>query len=234
MPTRTPSERLADRGLVPLRVLVVDDHQTFADLLVLALEDEIDIECVGAANTAAAALDLAVRTNPDVVIMDIQLGKESGLVATRRIHEQAPETVIVVVTAHSDPSWLAKAAQAGASAFVPKSGSLKEMLSAIREARHGAMLVSPSLFQVGDGQPADHQPSRRNDPVGTLTARERDVLKLMGQGASAPEIARELNISVNTCRGYVKAVHAKLGVRSQLEAVVKAHRLGLIAVADER
>jgi DNA-binding NarL/FixJ family response regulator len=218
----------AGGGESRISVMVVDDHQTFADLLVIALESKPDLYCVGAATTAAEALALARRTRPDVVIMDIQLGRDNGLDAARDILAERPETVIVIVTAHTDPDWLAKAAQAGASAFVSKSGSLKDMLSAIRDAKNGSMLVAQSLFQ--------RPPERRGssaEVVGLLTARERDVLTMMGRGAATSEIARSLNISLHTCRGYVKAVHLKLGVRSQLEAVVKAHRLGLITVSSD-
>jgi DNA-binding NarL/FixJ family response regulator len=160
--------------------------------------------------------------------MDIQLGGESGLDAARRIRDLMPPVVIVVVSAHRDPNWVARAAQAGASAFAPKSGSLTEMLSVLRGARNGSMLVAPSLFeQVVTATPEPVHPAEK------LTARERDVLRLMGEGTAPPQIAKVLNISVHTCRGYVKSIHLKLGVSSQLEAVVKAQRLGLIQVNAE-
>jgi DNA-binding CsgD family transcriptional regulator len=99
------------------------------------------------------------------------------------------------------------------------------MLSTLRQARRGSMLVSPSTF---------HDVPRSDPPfelIEPLSSRERDVLALMGKGLPPQEIAALLNISVHTCRGYVKSIHAKLQVRSQLEAVVKAQRLGLIEVA---
>jgi DNA-binding NarL/FixJ family response regulator len=217
------------RASATIRVLVVDDHDTFAELLAFALETEAGFECVGTAGSAAAAVEVALRTRPDIVVMDIELGPDSGLAAARRIRDVLPETVIVVVSAHCDPSWVAKAAQAGASAFAAKSGSLREMVAVLRSARNGSMLVAPTLF----AQVPQPGPEHRKD-VGTLTGRELDVLVLMGKGAAASEIACVLGITLNTCRGYVKAVHAKLGVRSQLEAVVKAQRLGLISATDER
>ena len=117
-----------------------------------------------------------------------------------------------------------RAAQAGASAFAPKSGSLTEMLEVLRNARNGSMLVAPSMFQ--SAVPSAAAPAER---IEKLTVREQEVLVLMGKGVAPAEIARILNISVNTCRGYVKSIHAKIGARSQLEAVVKAQRLGLIS-----
>ena len=207
------------------RVLIVDDHRTFADLLAVALAREPDLDCVGMAATATAAVDMAVRTRPDMVLVDIQLGQDSGLDAARRIMAALPDVVVVVVSAYCDPAWVVRAAQAGASAFVPKSGSLTEMLSVLRQARSGSMLVAPSLY----GQPPTVADPR--DSPERLTAREHQVLAMMGEGMAPPAIARLLNISVSTCRWYVKVIHAKLGVRSQLEAVVRAQRLGILESA---
>jgi len=210
----------------PNRVLLVDDHRTFAELLAATLDREDDFTCVGIAGTTAEAVQLAGRQRPDLVVMDIKLGRENGLEAARRVRDVLPDAVIVVVSAHREAEWVARAAQAGASAFAPKSGSLEEMLTILRQASVGSMLVSPSTFdELPRGEPA---PSEA-DP---LSAREREVLRLMGQALPPQEIAPLLNISVNTCRGYVKSIHTKLRVRSQLEAVVKAQRLGLIETAQ--
>ncbi|MFJ2114452.1 MULTISPECIES: response regulator [unclassified Streptomyces] len=211
-------------GSTAMRVMIVDDHRTFAELLAFALASQPDFDCAGYASTGAAAVDLAARERPDMVVMDIALGGESGLDVTRRIREVTPDTTVVIVSAHRDPDWVIRAARAGASAFVPKSGSLEEMLAALRQARPGPMLVSASTFGAPSGPPEPAGPGTAG-----LTARESQVLTLMGQGLGPAEIAGLLGISVNTCRGYVKAIHLKLGVRSQLEAVVKAQRLGLIA-----
>src|SRR3954451_8445842 len=139
-----------DRGVgadgAPLRLLVVDDHKTFADMLSLALSAEPDLQCVGTAGSAAQAVAMAAELRPDVVVMDIQMPGQDGLAATRRLREVVPELVIVVVTAHRDPQWVLRATQAGASAFVPKNGSLPEMLDVLRRARNGGMLVAASAF----------------------------------------------------------------------------------------
>lgn len=221
------------RGVETTQVLIIDDHHTFAELLAIALGTEVGFECVGIAAGVAAAVEIAIRTRPDIVVMDIELGTENGLTAARQIRDVLPETVIVVVSAHCDPSWVAKAAQAGASAFAAKSGSLGEMVAVLRGAKNGSMLVGPSLFE-----PVAQPGPRWGKQIDKLTVRELDVLVLMGKGATPTEIACVLGITVNTCRGYVKALHHKLEVRSQLEAVMKAQRLGLISastnVSDER
>jgi DNA-binding NarL/FixJ family response regulator len=222
--------RVKDRRVVrAIRVLIVDDHRTFAEMLALALGAEADFECVGTAGSSLAAVELAGRLRPDMIVMDIQLGPDSGLNAARTIRATLPDSILVVVSAHDGPEWVVRAARAGANAFVPKTGSLPQMLSTLRRARPGSTLVAPSLFGLLPRTAPDAA-----DAPEKLTARELEVLGLMGQGMAPDAIAHLLNISVNTCRSYVKTIHARLGVRSQLEAVVEAHRLGLIEVASGR
>lgn len=222
-------ERVRDVVAAPLRVLVVDDHRTFAELLSLALSGEPDLDCVGIAGSAAEATALVGALAPDVVVLDIEMPRQDGLAAARRIREVAPECVIVVVTAHQDSQWVVRATQAGASAFVPKNGSLDEMLDAVRRARPGGMLVANSVFHRGAGAalPVGEQ-------VPELTQREHEVLVCLGRGMAPKSIAGVLGITLNTCRGYVKSVLAKLSVNSQLEAVVKAQRLGLVEPLADR
>ncbi len=208
-----------------VRVLVVDDHRTFAELLGGALS-AAGMHWIGTAHNAARAVCMAAELQPDVVVMDIQMPGEDGLVATRRVREVAPGAVVAVLTAHRDPDWVVRATQAGASAFIPKDGSLTEMLDVLTRVRPGQMLIAPSTF-------ATTAPgSRRHDlPVApALTRREREVLECLGRGMPVKSAARVLGITPDTCRGYVKALHAKLGVRSQLEAVIKAQELGLLDV----
>src|ERR1700742_2465521 len=117
--------RSAADGCPVQRVLIVDDHQTFADLLSFALSATPGIVCVGTARGCAEGVALALELRPDTVVMDIDMPRQNGLVATRRLREVAPGIVVVVVTAHRDPVWVVRATQAGASGFVPKNGSLE-------------------------------------------------------------------------------------------------------------
>jgi DNA-binding NarL/FixJ family response regulator len=205
-------------------VLVVDDHRTFAELLAGALESS-GMTALGIASSAAQAVAMARELQPDVVVMDIEMPQQDGLAATRRVREVAPDAVVAVVTAHRDPDWVVRAAQAGASAFVPKDGSLSEMIDVLNRVRPGQMLVAPSTFASG----APAVPAPRGPLRPQLTRREQEVLDCLGRGMQVKSIARVLGITLETCRGYVKALHAKLGVRSQLEAVVKAQELGLLS-----
>lgn len=215
-------------GSPVLRVVVVDDHQTFAELLSFALSTEPDMDCVGTAGSGAEGVAMVHDLHPDVVVMDIEMPRQDGLTAARRIREFAPESVIAVLTAHRDPDWVVRATQAGASAFIPKNGSLSEMLDVLRRARRGGMLVAPSAFAAG----AAATSISASPTAPSLTQRERDVLACLGRGMAPKAISRVLGISINTCRGYVKSLLSKLEVSSQLEAVVKAQEMGLLEVRE--
>jgi DNA-binding NarL/FixJ family response regulator len=172
---------------------------------------------------------MACDLRPDVVVMDISMPREDGLAATRRIRDLAPDTVVAILTAHGDPDWVVRAAQAGASAFIPKNGSLEEMIDVLGRVRTGQMLVAPSTFSNQSG-PGPATAGERP----TLTRREQEVLDCLGRGMPPKAIARVLGISLDTCRGYVKSLHAKLHVRSQVEAVIQAQQLGLLSPPEER
>lgn len=226
-----PLSTLPDRPALvdAVRVLVVDDHRTFAELLAGALRSA-GMDPVGTATSAAQGVAVARDLQPDIVIMDIEMPRQDGLLATRQIREVAPRTVVAIVTGHCDPSWVVRAAQAGASAFIPKNGSLEEMIDVLSRVRLGQMLVAPSTFTGGTLS----APAVRAADIPDLTRREREVLNCLGRGMPVKGIARALGITVETCRGYVKSLHTKLGVRSQLEAVIKAQELGLLPASAER
>ena len=210
------------------RVLVVDDHPTFAELLAGALQ-AAGMVVLGMAHSAAQAVAMAEDLQPDVVVMDIQMPRHDGLSATRRVLEVAPLTVVAAVSDHRDPEWVVRATQAGACAFIPKDGPLAEMLDILTRVRAGQMLIAPSTFSTPPtGGP---RPAPLHEAHTPLTRREREVLECLGAGMQVKAIARVLGISLETCRGYVKSLHAKLGARSQLEAVVKAQQLGLLPAA---
>ncbi|MCW2582764.1 MAG: two component transcriptional regulator, LuxR family [Klenkia sp.] len=210
-------------------VLVVDDHRSFAELLSAAL-GQAGMLPVGVAGSFDEAVEAVLRLRPDVVVMDVQMPGQDGIAATRRIRELAPDTVIAVVTAHSDPDWVARAGQAGASAFIPKNGSLTEMIEVLDHCRAGQMLVARSVF-THPAVPAVPGPGP-GPAAPRLTDRERDVLACLGRGMPVKSAARVLGISLETCRGYVKSLHHKLDASSQLEVVIRAQALGLVDVPD--
>jgi DNA-binding NarL/FixJ family response regulator len=212
------------------RVLVVDDHRSFAGALVIAIDHQDDMHSVGTASSIAEALAGVEASTPDVVLMDIRLPDGDGIEATERVLELRPGTRVVILTGHTDVEVLARAASAGASGFLPKESSIAAVIGAIRAAQNGEMLVDGSTLAaiLGRVAPAASATQRAATDAAALTPRERDVLALMGQGLDPHAIAAGLGISLHTCRGYQKGIMGKLDAHSQLEAVVVASRMGLL------
>ncbi|HEV7654674.1 MAG TPA: response regulator transcription factor [Mycobacteriales bacterium] len=209
-------------------VALVDDHQTLLDLLGFAIDAESDLVVVGTATTAADGLALVARTCPDVVLLDFVLPDGDGVTVATALAHDHPETRVVMLTASEDAELITLAARAGAAGFVMKSGALSQLLDTIRAARIGTMIVDP-VFLARLGSSRRRPAADDGPPPPVLTRRELDVLERLGQGKDPRTIARELCISVHTCRGYVKSTLAKLNCHSQLEAVVTARRLGLLS-----
>lgn len=216
-----------------MTVLVVDDHTTFSDLLAMAISGLPDLDCVGTASSVQEAGVLTEKLRPDVVVMDVQLGRgdeNDGIEATRTLTREYPDLRVVVLTAHADRALMRRAADAGACCLLPKNGSLPDLLDALRSARRGGFIVAPTLLRSLVASP----PERPRDQLPPLTRREREVLRMLAEGSDPQTIARRLGISVHTCRGYVKTLLVKLGAHSQLEAVTVAMRNGLVDVPDHR
>lgn len=219
-----------DVGARQTSVLIIDEHAAFAELLTLALEREPDLHGVGFAKSAAAGLGMCQRLQPDVVIMDCRLPDGSGTSAAAQILEFAPQTRVVMLTGQPTREELLNAAAAGACAFLAKGTSLLALLDTVRHAHSGTIEVDPLMLSKLSEQ--GHLPSQVvSGPL--LTNRQMEVLLLMAEGKDVRSNAKAMGISQNTCRGYVKAIHARLGVHSQLEAVVKARQLGLLAGYEE-
>ena len=215
---------------VQTRVLVVDDHRTFAELFALGLEREPDLEFVGHARTAAEAEQMTESLGPDLVIMDVRLGDGDGIEVTAQLTERYADLCVIILTGHPDPSVVARAAQAGACGFLPKDGALDTMLHALRSARRGSLVLPPEMLgmMVEAAAPAAHAST-----VPRLTARELEVLDLLGRGLNPRTIAHRTGLSVEECRVLLGSVMTKLGAHSQLEAVVTANRYGLITVSTD-
>jgi DNA-binding NarL/FixJ family response regulator len=227
MGTFAPQAPEDHRLAVRTSILVVDDHRTFAELLALALSGEQDLNCVGTAHSVTQALSMTESLAPDVVVMDVQLGDGDGVAATAELTKRFPDLRVVVLTAFANPALMRRAANAGACALLPKDGALAEMLQALRTALRGGFFVHPRLLRGLVGGNA-----ASSAPLASLTQREHEVLRMLGSGLDAHVIARELGISVSTCRGHVKNLLAKLGAHSQLEAVVIAMQHRLIHVGS--
>ncbi|WP_265520733.1 response regulator [Oerskovia flava] len=202
------------------RVLVVDDHRILTDLIAAALDAEDDLECVGVADDRERALALAATLHPDTVVLDVQLPGDDGLEVLRALREADPDVRVVMLTAHPRPDLERAALEHGACGFLAKDGRLTALLEAVRSASPARPARDPGLVRR----------SATAHETWHLTPRELEVLTLLGEGADVRTIAVRLGLSVHTVRDHVKAVLAKLGVRSQLEAVTAAHGAGIIRV----
>lgn len=205
-----------------LRVLVVDDHRAFAEMLGFALSTTGGMECVGVCSSAAEAMEAAARLQPDAVVLDIEMPGEDGLTATRRLVEAVPGVAVVIVSAHRRPGWVTRAAHAGAAAFVPKDCPLQEIVDVLSSARPGRMVVAASAW-------TDAGEAREAAVATSVTPRELMVLDGLGHGTPIKRIARDLAVTVPTCRGYLRTLMIKLGVGTQLEAVLRGQQLGLLS-----
>jgi len=204
------------------RVLVVDDHVVFAQLVERAMRHEPDMTCIGTASSVTEARRLCTTLRPDVVLMDVRLPDGDGVDAATEIVGDNPGVRVVVLSAFIDAALMRRASLAGATALLAKDGDLDELLVAIRSSECGSLSVNPKLLH----QLVREAPKAAPGP--DLTQREREVLRMLAEGSDLTVIAREMSISVHTCRGHVKNVLAKLGVHSQLQAVVVGMRHGLI------
>jgi DNA-binding NarL/FixJ family response regulator len=206
-----------------IRVLLIDDHDLIRGGLRRAFERESDFTVVGEADTIASGMSLATEHTPDVVVVDVNLPDGNGLDATQRLRSLFPTLGIVVLTMYDDDEHLFGALDAQASAFVAKSAPTEAVLSA---ARHAA--ASPGAFSAADLAGAMR---RRMDPAKPkLSAREQEVLDLLGSGLTVPVIAKRLYISESTAKTYVSKLYEKLGAANRSQALVEAVRLGLLRV----
>ena len=215
-------------------MLIVDDHLTFAELLALGLDSQPGIRCVGHVQRADQAVSEVLRLEPDIVLVDVHLGDDDGLELAAELHALLPGLRIIALTASLDPLNIARAAQAGVCAYLPKAGRLDELLSAVRTAQVGRLVLQPGMV-VGlvalERRSTGRAPERPRTPV--LTARQQQVLDLLGQGLDVNAIAKRLGIRTSTCRGYVQRLLNKLDAHTQLEAVVTATARGLLRPSNE-
>lgn len=205
-----------------IRVLIVDDHPVFVETLKAGLE-AAGLDVVGTATRAEDGHQRAQSTEPDVALLDVEMPEVDGLELARRLHRACPTARIVMLTGSKDPGAFAKAMDAGASGYLLKDASLHDVVTAVRRAAAGEVVVPEQTV---------HGLLRARAP-GTglgqdLTKRELEVLALLAAGSDVRAIGRALGLTWHTTRSYVKNVLAKLGASSQLEAVAKASRLGIL------
>jgi DNA-binding NarL/FixJ family response regulator len=212
---------------VTIRVLVADDQSMVRAGFRMLLSGQEDIEVVAEASNGLEAIEKAARFDPDVVLMDIRMPELDGLEATRRILAADGTTRVLVLTTFDLDEYVYEALRAGASGFVLKDDPPEQLLAAIRTVAAGDALLSPTVTKRVIEQFARMPRPTPPKELEELSARERDVLRLVARGLSNAEIAQELYISETTVKTHVTHLLQKLNLRDRVQVVVLAHQAGL-------
>ena len=213
----------------PIRVLVVDDQELFRRGLIMLLSGDTDIEVVGEASDGITATELAVKTAPDVILLDVRMPRRTGVEACRAIKEAEPATKIIMLTVSDEEADLYESVKNGAAGYLLKDSSIEEVAQAIRVVNEGQSLISPSMaVKLIDEFKQMSKPEREQGPALRLTERELEVLRLVAKGLNNREVAKELFISENTVKNHVRNILEKLQLHSRMEAVMYAMREKLL------
>ncbi len=212
-----------------IRTLVVDDHTLVRQGIVGLLESQPDIEVVGQVGTGRDALEACRTLTPDVILMDVAMPGISGLDATREIKLEQPSVQVVILTIHDREDYLFQALRAGASGYVLKGADVRDLLTAVRSAHRGEVYLYPSVTRklVGDYLRRARSGEDRATWDG-LTDREREILGLIAQGRTTPEIAVELVLSPHTVQSHRDHIMAKLSLHSKAALIRYAVERGLV------
>ena len=212
-----------------IRVVLADDHSVVRAGLKAVLGTAKDIEVVGEASGGREAVALVARLKPDVVVMDLSMDDMDGTTATREITELGTSTRVLVLTMHDEEDYLVPVIEAGAAGFLVKSVADRELVDAVRMIARGDMYMRPSAARVLAKRITRKDPVQaERERFARLTERERDVLRLVAQGYSAPEIGGRLFISPKTVDTYKQRIHEKMGLSHRAEYVQIALKLGLL------
>jgi len=215
--------------VTPTRVLVVDDHTLIRQGIVGLLERQPDIEVVGEAGDGRTAIDVVGEVHPDVVLMDVAMPGISGLDATRELKARWPDLPVIILTIHDREDYIFEALRSGAVGYVMKGADVQELLAAVRSARLGEVYLQPQAVKslVADflRRAATGEDQSRLDG---LTDREREIVRLIAQGRTAPEIASELGLSPHTIASHRERIMAKLDLHSKAAIVRYAVSRGLV------
>jgi len=200
----------------PIRVLLVEDHETVREGLRLLLDSQSDMEVVAEACDGRAAVEYNERFRPHVVVMDLSMPDMNGLQATQAIKKSHPDTAIVALTRHDDAPFVDELKKAGASAYVLKQSPSRELLDAVRVAAVGGTYLDAQL-RARDVRNADQAIRGRGAP--SVSDREKQVLRMMAVGHSNKEIAEELSIAIKTVEVHKANAMRKLGLRGRIDVV---------------
>jgi two-component system response regulator NreC len=216
--------------MTTVRIVLADDHTIMRHGLRLVLERQPDFAVVGEANNGREAIDIVVRENPDVAVIDIAMPLLNGIEAAKRIAEERVKTAVVILSMHSDESYILKALRAGARGYLLKDSAEIDLIQAIRAVSAGKAFFSPAVSSVlADDYLRQIQQQGVEDPYELLTARERELLQLIVELKSTKDIAGLLGISPRTIDTHRGNLMQKLNVHSIPELILYAVRKRLIS-----
>lgn len=212
-----------------IRLLLVDDHPLFRQGVARLLASQPDMQVVGEAGDGEEALAQALAGQPDVILMDIYMPRSDGLAAVTAIKAALPRTRIIILTVSEEDASLLEAIKRGAEGYLLKKIDPPELYRMVRRTAAGEASLAPASVTriVREFARLARAAPPQPDPVGRLSAREREVLTLLARGCSNKEIAQTLHVSVNTVRNHVRQILEKLGLRNRVEAAALAARQGL-------
>lgn len=210
-----------------VRILLVDDHEVVRDGVKALINANDDLTVVAEAGSVQEAIDQALRTRPDVVVMDVRLADGSGIEATREIRARLERTQVLMLTSFADDEALFASIMAGAAGYVLKQIRGGELVRAIREVGAGKSLLDPEvtksvLERLRKGK------TMRDEKLARLSAQEERILTLVSQGLTNGQIGKELKLAEKTVKNYVSNLLMKLGMDSRTQAAVYATRLGQV------
>lgn len=225
MPSDTQPSLNLPTNAAPLRVLIVEDDPMMQLGLEQSLSAYPEIEIVGQAEDGYMGVEAAKQFHPDLVVMDIGLPRLDGIAATQQIKEALPNVRVVMLTSHTTEREIVASLSSGADAYCIKGASVDRLLKAIAAAAEGATYLDPQIAR----QVLKHlSPPSPSGNLGNLSQREMEVLRLIVEGYSNPEIASKLFLSANTVKTHVRGIMNKLAVDDRVQAAVVALRSGLV------
>jgi DNA-binding NarL/FixJ family response regulator len=217
-----------------VRVLICDDQTVVREGLAAILSTDDEIEVVGLARNGEEALALTATDRPDVVLMDLNMPVMNGIQATQRLRLRHPAVRVLVLTTYADDAWVMDAVRAGAAGYLLKDTRRDDLMAAVKGTAEGKSFLDPTVAGTLMRQMIAESAARPADSgqVEALTERELDVLRLLAQGYSNPEIAQRMHLAAGTVRNYVSTILQKLGVGDRTQAAVVALQRGLISNSD--
>ncbi len=215
--------------MAPIKLILADDHAMVRSGLRMLLEAQTDMDIIGEAENGVQALEMVVALKPDVILMDVQMPEMNGIEATRIIkQEKGLETAVLALTIYEDDQYFFEMLKAGASGYIPKRAAPDDLVTAIRIVSRGDVFLFPSLAtRLVQDLVASKEPEAQPLPD-NLTAREHQVLMLIAEGYTNPQIAPQLGISVKTVDRHRENIMRKLNMHSRVDLVKYAIRKGLI------